>query len=158
MKKAIVYSSVTGNTKKLAHTIHEEIGEVEYCGKISEDALKADMIFVGFWTQGFSCSKDVSDFLAKVKDKKVFIFGTAGYGNTEEFFAPIMDSVKSLLCDSNQIVGTYICQGKVSDAKQKAIKDMDEDKFNVMKPMLDESVSHPNDADIANLKEVIKSL
>ena len=51
MKYAVVYSSVTGNTKKLAEAIKNKVGQ-GYFGKPSDEALEADVIFVGFWTMG----------------------------------------------------------------------------------------------------------
>lgn len=156
MKNAIVFSSVTGNTKLLAEKIQETLGDVAYCGKASDEALEADAIYIGSWAQAFSCTPDIKEFLGKVKGKKVFIFMTAGYGSTEDFFNPIIDSVKALVDSSNEIIGEFICQGKVSEGKQKAIKDGDEAKYNTMKPELDKSVSHPDDADVAKLVEAVK--
>ncbi len=133
MKKSIVYSSVTGNTELLAKTIQDEIGETIYFGKPSNSALEADLIFIGFWAQAFSCSKDIQAFIETIQDKKVFIFGTAGYGSSQEFLEPIMQSVINQLSETNEIVGSFICQGKVSESKQQAIKDMDATKYNNMK-------------------------
>lgn len=156
MKNAIVFSSASGNTKLLAETIQSTISDVVYCGKASDEALEADIIYIGSWAQAFSCTADIKEFLGKVKGKKVFIFMTAGYGSSEEFFAPIIDSVKALVDSSNEIIGEFICQGKVSEGKQKAIKDGDEAKYNSMKAELDKSVSHPDKDDTAKLVEAVK--
>ncbi len=158
MKKAIVFSSATGNTKKLAEAICDTLGEEIYCGKISDEALDADVIFVGSWTMAFNCAPDIKGFLEKLNDKKVFIFMTAGYGSTPEFFAPIINATKENINASNEIVGEFICQGKVSASKQDAIKKMDLAKFESMKPELDNSQTHPDSDDIANLVQTIKSL
>ena len=42
MKYAVVYSSVTNNTKRLAETINETEG-AELCGKFSDEALEAEV-------------------------------------------------------------------------------------------------------------------
>ena len=47
MNYSIVYSSVTGNTAKLAEAINNHLG-ASYVGKPSNEALNADVIFVGF--------------------------------------------------------------------------------------------------------------
>ena len=151
MKKSIVYSSITGNTKMLALKIQEKIGSDVYCGKINEEAKDAQLIFIGFWTTKFSCSDDIKEFIKSLRNKKIFLFGTAGYDYTQEFFESILKNVKENIDSSNEIVGTYMCQGKVSDAKQKAIKDMDIDKYNQMKPNLDKSLNHPNQDDLSKL-------
>ncbi|MBQ3420911.1 MAG: hypothetical protein IJH34_04445, partial [Romboutsia sp.] len=89
MKYAIVYSSITGNTKKLAESIKNKINDC-YFGKPSDEALSADTIFLGFWTTKNSCSPDVQSFIEKLSDKNLFIFGTAGYNNTKEYFEQIL--------------------------------------------------------------------
>ncbi len=158
MKKSIVFSSATGNTKKLGETFYNTLGEEIYCGKISDEALDADVIFVGSWTMAFNCAPDVKAFLEKLNGKKEFMFMTAGYGSTPEFFAPIINAAKENINASNEIIGEFICQGKVSASKQDAIKKMDLTKFESMKPELDNSQTHPDNNDIAKLVQVIKAL
>ncbi len=155
MKNAIVFETVSGNTKLLAETIEKTVGNVSYIGAPDDSALDADVIYVGSWTTAFSCTPKIKEFLEKLNNKKVFVFATAGYGSTEEFFKPIIDSIKANVNSSNEIVGEFICQGKVSESKQEAIKKMDETKFNNMKPELDKSLSHPDEADIANLVKAL---
>ncbi len=156
MKKAIVFSSVSGNTEKLAKEIQTNIGETVYFGKPSDEALESDVIYVGSWTMAFTCTPDIKDFLSKLNNKKVFLFMTAGYGSSKEFFTPIIDSMKSNLNDSNEIIGEYICQGKVSEPKQEAIKKADMAKYESMKAELDKSISHPDSSDLESLKAIIK--
>lgn len=150
MKYSIVYSSISGNTKKLAEEIKNKVGE-SYFGKPSDEALMADVIFVGFWTAKNSCGEDIKRFIEKLDGKNVFIFGTAGYNNTQEYFDGILDSVKAHVPSSNTIIGTYMCQGKVSDNKQASIKQTMPEKYELMKDNLAESVNHPNEADIKSL-------
>ena len=157
MKYAIVYSSITGNTKKLAETIKNKIPEC-YFGKPSDEALSADTIFFGFWTGKNSCSAEVQSFIEKLSDKKLFIFGTAGYNNTKEYFEEILSNVKAHVPSSNTIIGTYMCQGKVSDAKQDAIKKDNPEMYEAIKDKLEEAVQHPNDDDINALVSEIDKL
>lgn len=114
MKYSIVYSSVTGNIKKLAESIKNKIGEC-YFGKPSDEALTADVIFIGFWATRNSCGADIKSFIEKISSKKVFIFGTAGYNNTKEYFDEILHSVKAHIPSYNTIIEPYMCQGRVSD-------------------------------------------
>ena len=49
---AILYSSKTGNTQKLAETIHAALGE-ENCAYIGNGAgvsVQAKRLYIGFWT------------------------------------------------------------------------------------------------------------
>ena len=147
MKHAIVYSSITGNTKKLAETIKNKVGDA-YFGKPSDEELMADVIFVGFWAIKNSCGEDIKRFIEKLDGKNIFIFGTAGYDNTQEYFDGILDSVKAHVPSSNTIIGTYMCQGKVSDNKQANLKEVMPEKYELIKDNLAESVNHPNEYDV----------
>ncbi|WP_455539227.1 flavodoxin family protein [Terrisporobacter sp.] len=147
MKYAVVYSSATGNTEKLAQAIKNKVGKC-YFGKPSDEALEADVIFLGFWTKGNSCGADIKSFIEKLSNKKVFIFGTAGYDNTQEYLDGILDNVKALVPLSNTIIGSYACQGRVSDAKKASIKEGMPEKYGLIKDKLVEGENHPNEADI----------
>lgn len=152
MKNAIVFSSTTGNTERLANAIKEKLSDVAYFGKPSDEALEADVLYVGSWAIGYSCTEDIKEFLSKLNGKKVFLFVTAGYGSTDEFYAPIMEAVKSNLNDSNEIIGEFICQGKVSAPKRTAMEQGNPEKYAGMKPELDKAESHPDAQDLTNLQ------
>ncbi len=154
MKKSVVFNSITKNTEKLAEVLKSELSDVVYYGGISEEALQADVIYVGFWTQAFTANTKIKEFIATLKDKKVFVFGTCGYAGSEEFFKGILDSVTSELDSSNELIGTFMCRGKVSDAKIKGLKELG--KYEGLKDELEISASHPNQEDFEALKEKIK--
>lgn len=153
MKKSIVYSSVTGNTQQLAEAINTQVS-ADYCGKVDDSALDSDIIFVGFWAVGFSCDGNIEAFLKKLQGKKIFLFGTAGYDDKEEFFAKILDAVKAHIDSSNTIVGEFMCLGKVSPKKQEGLKEAG--KFDGMKDTLARGEVHPVQADLDNLKVAVE--
>lgn len=152
MKKSIIYSSATGNTKQLAEVINKEIS-ADYCGKADDSALDSDVIFVGFWAKAFSCDDGIAEFLKKLQGKKVFLFGTAGYDDTEEYFTKILTAAKEHLNDSNTVVGEFMCLAKVSAPKQESLKEMG--KYEGMKDNLARGLSHPDASDEENLKKAV---
>ncbi|MFI3329267.1 MAG: flavodoxin family protein [bacterium] len=151
----IIYSSITGNTKKLAETIKESLNENVYCGSLKE--VLADTVFIGFWTTKNSCADDVKKVLESLNNKKVFLFGTCGYNNTPEFFNNILNNVKENINDSNTIIGEFMSQGAVSANKRKALEGSHPDYLNMI-PKLDESLNHPNEDDLNKLRAIVKSL
>lgn len=155
MKSAIVYSSGTGNTEKLAKAIEGKVADAIYCGKLDDKALEAEMIYVGFWTAKFTCTDDVKGFLEKLDGKKIFLFGTAGYDDTEEYFQKILTAVKEMIPSSNTVVGEFMSMGKVSAGKQKAIAEMDQAKFDGMKAKLDQAEQHPDQGDLDKLLALV---
>ena len=86
MKNAVVFSSKTGNTKQLADEIRNVLPEetIKYFGSPETAPLDADSYYVGFWTDKGHCNAEIGTFLKKIKDKEVFLFGTAGFGGDTE--------------------------------------------------------------------------
>lgn len=159
MKFSVVYNTITGNTEKLAEVVKNNLEGCEYYGGPDDKALDSDTIFIGFWTAKYDSNPEIIKFIEKVKDKKVFLFGTAGYNNTKEFFDDILKKAESHLDSSNKIIGSYMCQGRVSDAKRKALEStLDEEKYKAMLPKIEEGDGHPDKEDLDKFLEVIKSV
>ena len=78
---AILFSSVTGNTKELADVIRETLPEekCDYFGGVENQNPTADMLYIGFWTDKGNADQATIQLLQKLKNKKVFLFGTAGF-------------------------------------------------------------------------------
>ena len=96
MKYAIVFSSQTGNTKQLAEAVSSVLpqADLSFFGSPSQEALQAERLFIGFWTDKGRCHQEISDFLKTLKGKEVFLFGTAGFGGSQEYFDKILSSVQ----------------------------------------------------------------
>ena len=95
MSYAIVFSSKTGNTKLLADTLHACLPQENCCyfGTPDPAAMEADDLYVGFWTDKGNADESTLDFLKQVHGKNIFLFGTAGFGGSEEYFNKILKKV-----------------------------------------------------------------
>ena len=110
MSYAIVYSSKTGNTKLLADTLHNCLPQEDCCyfGSPNPAAMEADTLYVGFWTDKGKADESSSDFLKQLRGKQVFLFGTEGFGVSEEYFNKILKDVQKDLHSSNTVIGSFI--------------------------------------------------
>ena len=165
MKYSIVYSSRTGNTKLLAETIKTILPEQDcvYFGEPSEEASKADRIYVGFWTDKGNCNSECEEFLKKLGHKEVFLFGTAGFGGTPEYFDKIIRHVSKKLPFSAQIIGSYMCQGKMPISVRDRYEKMKKSPIpvpyiNELIENFDHALTHPDQNDLERLAEEIKKL
>ena len=115
MSYAIVFSSKTGNTKLLADTLHACLPQENCCyfGTPDPAAMEADDLYVGFWTDKGNADESTLDFLKQLHGKNIFLFGTAGFGGSEEYFNKILKKVERSLDRSNTVFGRYMCQGKM---------------------------------------------
>lgn len=161
MKYSIVYSSKTGNTAQLAQRLRELLGEeAAYCGVPCAQGAEGDLIFVGFWTDKGGCQEEIAEFLRELRGKRVFLFGTAGFGSDPGYFDQILTRVRAELEDSNTVVGSYMCQGKMPAPVRKryeAMAETDPAKAKFLLDNFDRAMSHPDEADLKGLEQAARA-
>ena len=99
-------------------------------------------------------------FLKTLNGKEVFLFGTAGFGGSQEYFDKILSSVQKHLGASNTVIGTYMCQGKMPQSVRERYVKMKNSPLpipNVDKMIenFDTAVSHPDETDLQKLKYAV---
>jgi flavodoxin I len=156
MKTLIVYSSKTGNTKKLAEAANNFIGGEKNICPVGEapDPGGFDLVVVGFWLMAGKPDPQSSDFLATVGRTTVFLMATHGAAADSEHARKAMEHAKSLAAPA-QVAGTFNCQGEVSPAflEKAAQKDP-------QPPWIGDApaaAGHPDHNDIDRLAQVLKS-
>lgn len=84
MKAMVVYSSRTGNTKKVANGIFAGIpGDSKDIQSLEEyEGKDAETFFVGFWTDKGTCDMTVIDFLSGLRGKRLPSLVPAGWERT----------------------------------------------------------------------------
>ena len=163
MSYAIVYSSKTGNTKILADTLHDCLPQADCCyfGSPNPAAMEADTLYVGFWTDKGKADESSSDFLKQLRGKQVFLFGTAGFGGSEEYFDKILKKVEHSLDKSNTVFGCYMCQGKMPMSVRQRYEEMKKQpvhlpNLDAMIENFDKALSHPDADDLEQLKQAVR--
>ena len=163
MKYAVVYSTRTGNTAKLADAVKKTHGnrEVVYFGLPDDRALESDVIFVGFWTDRGKPNGESEVVLKTLKGKKVFLFGSAGFGGEEKYYEKILKKAERLISSDNQVIGAFMCQGKMPMSVKERYQKMANGVIKV--PHLDQlienfdkALSHPDEQDLAALSEKVQ--
>ena len=158
MTYAIVYSSKTGNTRLLAETLRDTLpsGDCLYFGTPSDEALHAERIYVGFWTDKGTCDADTAAFLSRVTTQEVFLFGTAGFGGAPAYFDKILAAARQNLPDGVTLCGSYMCQGKMPAAVRARYETMeDSPRRQMMLDNFDAALSHPDAADLSQLRDAV---
>lgn len=92
-----------------------------------------------------------------VKGKEIFLFGTAGFGGSQEYFDKILDSVQKHIDRSNTVIGTFMCQGKMPASVRERYVKMKNSPLPIpnidkMIENFDKAISHPDYEDIDRLK------
>ena len=136
---SIIYSSRTGNTRLLAEAIRESL-PADLCNHFGTDEAGA---------------------VESEKNKKIFLFGTAGFGESEAYFQKVLDRVKESIDESNSIIGTYMCQGKMPMAVRERYEKMKQQpnpapNLDGLIRNFDRALAHPDDHDLEELKQAVR--
>lgn len=111
---SVLFSSQTGNTKILAQAIAQALpaADCDYFGDYQGRVPSSPVLFVGFWTdKGYGRCRHLG-IVENRKEQKDFLFGTAGFGGSAAYFQNILLRVQENLDAGNQVIGTFMCQGK----------------------------------------------
>ena len=132
-----------------------------YFGIPNPAAMEADTLYVGFWTDKGKADESSSDFLKQLREKQVFLFGTAGFGGSEEYFNKILKAVQKELHSSNTVIGSFMCQGKMPMSVRQRYENMKKQPIHLpnldaMIENFDKAVSHPDADDLERLKQAVK--
>lgn len=94
---SILFCSLTGNTKKLADAIYETLpkDKCDYFGTNDSQVPQSDVCYIGFWTDKGNADQKTLELLSKLKNKKIFLFGTAGFGGSDAYFEKILGKSNS---------------------------------------------------------------
>lgn len=160
---SIIYSSRTGNTRLLAEAIRESL-PADLCNHFGTDeagAVESEKLYVGFWTDKGTADEAALALLKRLKYKKIFLFGTAGFGESEAYFQKVLDRVKESIDESNSIIGTYMCQGKMPMAVRERYEKMKQQpnpapNLDGLIRNFDRALTHPDDHDLEELKQAVR--
>ena len=160
---SIIYSSRTGNTRLLAEAIRESL-PADLCNHFGTDeagAVESEKLYVGFWTDKGAADEAALALLKRLKNKKIFLFGTAGFGESEAYFQKVLDRVKESIDESNSIIGTYMCQGKMPMAVRERYEKMKQQpnpapNLDGLIRNFDRALTHPDDHDLEELKQAVR--
>ncbi|MFW6263393.1 MAG: flavodoxin family protein [Thermotogota bacterium] len=164
MKTLLVYSSRTGNTKKIAHEIHQVLPEGTDIFPIEQAPAPGDyeMIIIGFWVDRGTADKKTLEYIKAIEKKKVAFFITLGAYPDSEHAKKVIENGKELLGEKNEVLGSFICQGKIDPALTEKFKSLPPDHPHTMTPERKKrheiAAKHPNEEDFQKAKDLFKAL
>lgn len=159
MRRLIVYSSVTGNTRAVAEAIHSVMPDGTVLADIKEKPSPNayDFIILGFWAHRAGPDPRMRRYMAAVRGKTVALFGTlAAYPDSDHGRA-VAANAEALLAE-NRVLGTFLCQGRLPEKRMAEL--MSGQRVNARHPMTEErrsrlleAAKHPNEHDFFAAKE-----
>jgi len=151
-KRAVIYFSRTGNTKKIAQAIHEALeGAKDLLPLDQADNLENyQLIFVGFPVYSHSVPYQVELFLKKIpKGQKVALFATHGSLAGGRLAREALEHAL-VVASQAKIIGTFSCRGKVSLEALEVLKKSPE--HEAWTDMAASAVTHPDASDLEDAR------
>lgn len=158
MKALVVYSTKTKNTLKLAEALYDTLRYSKELKSITDKPNPDDygFIAVGFWVKDGKPDPATMKFLPQIRDgQEVFLFATHASARDSK---PIRNAMKIAkeLASKGRIVGTFGCQGEISQEMMDKIAAQDK------KPAwfadAPAAKGHPDKKDIAELVHLINTV
>ena len=134
---------------------------LELRGGILAAGPQSEILYIGFWTDKGTAEESTLDFLKQLHGKNIFLFGTAGFGGSEEYFSKILKKAERSLDRSNTVFGRYMCQGKMPLSVRQRYEGMKKQPIHLpnldaLIENFDNALSHPDTDDLERLKQAVK--
>ena len=155
MKSIIVYSSQTGNTRKLAETIKDVLADSSQIYHIEDapDPSEFDEIYLGFWLMAGKPDPKAQAYLQKVKTQKLFLFATHGAASQSAHAKNAIEAAKKLAPEAD-IIGTFNCPGEVNPSVLEKVRSKPEPP--VWLDDAPDAEGHPDEADLNALRKMLQ--
>lgn len=166
MKSLVVYSSRTGNTRKVANAVFDSLpGDRDiFPVEQAPPATGYDFVAIGFWVDKGRPDDKAASYMQTIQGATVGLFGTLGANPDSPHARDCMRRAVDLV-SGNHVAGTYLCQGRIAPA----VVEMMIKTASHAHPMTPERManieaaeSHPDDADLekaqAAFREMIQNI
>ena len=112
---AVVFSSVTGNTRRVAAALAESTGDPLLRVSDMADPAAFDVLALGFWVRRGQPDPASQALWRRLQGRLTFWFGTLGAWPWSEHAAGCRQAAAALLDKGgNTVLGGFLCQGRVS--------------------------------------------
>lgn len=166
MKSLILYSSLSGNTKKIAEAIAREVEDAELLSiREVQPAMLShfDVIYLGYWVDKGDCDQLTRSMMSHLQEQRIVLFGTTGASrDAVAYYDKIKVQVESHL-HTHHLLGHFLCQGKVSekliDRYRMMLREHPEDEHLKQQVVAYESgQAHPDEEDIREAVQFVRSI
>jgi len=148
----VTYFSQTGNTKKVAEAIFDEIQGEKEIKPIKEagDLGRCQRVFIGFPVHSHSVPYPVEAFLKSIPEgRKIALFSTHGSVAGSSLSRQALEHA-SILVSKAKLVGTFSCRGKVSMQALEIL--MKSPEHEAWTDMAASAATHPDEHDLAEAR------
>lgn len=165
MKANIVFSSLTGNTKRVAYEILDVMHKDTdiYDLKDLDHDLEGELLVLGYWVDKGRPNKEMEGFMEKLEGKRIITFGTLGAYPDSEHANQTKVNTNSILSEKNEVLGNFLCQGKINPKlTEMFMRNNGDQGQHAMTPERmkrhEDAAKHPNEEDFKNAKKFVQGI
>lgn len=165
MKTLVIYSTLTGNTKKIAEAMAQVLPQCDiFPIEQAPDTANYDFVAAGYWVDKGMPDAKTKKWLEKLENTTLALFGTLGAYPDSDHAKESMAKGEALANapeKNNTVLGSWLCQGKVDP---KLLEMMAKMKDNVhpmteeRRARIEEAKKHPDEKDCQNAQAFILSM
>lgn len=127
MKKGIIiYSSATGNTKRVAEAMQAAMPDFFDLADVQETPVldNYEVVAFGYWVNRSAPNQGCIPFMKQIKNKYVILFQTLGAEPMGEHAMTCIANGGVALGEQCKVIGAFSCQGEISKGAIEAMKRM----------------------------------
>ncbi len=163
MKNLVIYSSKTGNTKKVAEAIYESIPNGEILSVDEVNHLNYENIIIGGWIDKGTFDEKALKILREIKNKNVAYFFTLGASIESDHAKYCATNIEEeIISKGNRLLGSFMSQGKIDPKLISALINLPkEHKMYPSKERMERweaAKDHPNEEDLERVKRVFSEI
>ena len=151
---AVIYSSRTGNTKKVAEHLAEALGASCHSVKDTTAVPESAALCIGTWIDRGTADAAAKKYIESLRGRRVFIYGTLGAEPDSEHCAKCIANIRALFDASNLV------QGAIDPMLIEMFKSMPQDNVHAFTAenaaRYEAAASHPDENDFAQVVAAAK--
>jgi flavodoxin len=160
MKVLVTYVSRSGNTKKVAQAIFDQIEGAKEIKELAQvDKLDGyDLVFVGFPIEIYGPAKPAADFLEKhATGRNIALFITHAAPQDSPDLPGYMNTCKAAAAQSN-LVSMFDCQGELSEQIADFMTKSKDEKLIAWAKQRPSTIGHPDAASLERARRWAKEV
>ena len=152
---AVIYSSRTGNTKKVAKQLAEALGASCHSVKDTSAVSEGATLCIGTWIDRGTADAGAKKYIESLRRRRVFLYGTLGAEPDSEHAEKCIANIRALFDPSNEILGAILVQGAIDPMLIEMFKSMPKDNVHAFTEenaaRYAAAASHPDENDFAQV-------
>lgn len=152
----VVYSSVTGNTKKVAEAFCEAVNGTLVRVEDAKEPEGFDAVAVGYWLWRGGPDPKTAAYLSRLSGVNVALFETHAADNRSEHSVTAFARAAACLGKDCRVLNVFECQGQVPEAVREKRAKLEAEKPadpHAKSQGWKNSIGHPDEADLMAARE-----